>query len=351
MSNKQFQHYIPATYLAQFSSNIAIPRRKSLIWAGSKESGKIYNWTVESVGGENNFYEIENKFETYKIDSVWYGYEASLANAINQLINGTISALTWATILVPFVAGLMVRGLDFNKRFKNRLISMGLEIDKDQTNLARLMEIQRILSPILCSRWRVFKTTGIDIPLLTNETGYIPFYNPIVDERGFSIPLSNQYLLIIIPSRLKYISYFDHQTWRPLIHYGYLDPDNHIGFNHTVNKYASKYVIGRDQWVVKKFLTPEIQLLPELEMMGFINGSQMRVHEFMWHRLVAGLMRAEKGENIHDFPLDYENLKGLQWISPLMMGINFPSYSLPPDIYREKNLLVANLYKGVVVYD
>lgn len=349
MGSKQFQHYIPATYLAQFSSNIVTPRRKSLIWAGSKESGEIYNWTAESVGGENDFYELSNSFETYKIDSIWYGYEASLANAFDQLINGTITAFTWATVLVPFVAGLMVRGLDFNKRFERRIMSLGLEPGKNQTNLARMMEIQRILGPILCSRWRVFKTTGSDIPLLTNETGYIPFVNPLVSERGFSIPLSNYFLLIIVPSRLKYIAYLEKNIWRPIIHYSYLDPDSHLGFNRTIDKYTIKYLIGCEKGVVSKYLSPKIHLLPELEQMGFINGTQMRVHEFMWHRFVAGLMRAEKGEDLFYFPLDYQSLKGLSWISPLLLGTNFPSYSLPPDIYREQNLLVANLYKGIIL--
>lgn len=350
MGNKNYQHYIPATYLAQFSSQIEMPRRKSLVWVGNKENGKIFNSPAETIGGENNFYKLTENIENYEVDGAWNGYEPLLNIAIDQLINQSITAFMWATVLVPFIAGLMVRGKDFNQRFEKRIsLIYRRESSKDNTNMARMFEIQRILAPILCSRWRVFRTSGSDIPLITNETGYIPFENQETEERGFAVPVSNNVLVVIIPKRKKYIAYLDNNIWRPIIHYGPLGMDNHLAFNKTINLYSLKYLIGCDDSVIRLFLTPEIHPLPEIQQMGFIEPFQRMVHEFLWHRFVAGLARAEKGEDITNFPLDYKSLKSTKMNFPLYFGMNFPSTSIPSDVYREGNKIVGNLYTGIFV--
>ena len=94
------------------------------------------------------------------MDSVWGGYESRFAVALDGLISGSLDAAIWLRVLVPFVAGVLVRGPDFNHRFTRRTQGFQFTPDKDNINSVRLLELQRLLAPVLAARWQVFKTNG-----------------------------------------------------------------------------------------------------------------------------------------------------------------------------------------------
>jgi len=84
------------------------------------------------------------------VDETWREYKNGLSNAIEALIGVRVDARTWARVMVPFVACMLVRGPDFAGRFGRRLAALGIgDIDggytpADNANLARLMELQRL---------------------------------------------------------------------------------------------------------------------------------------------------------------------------------------------------------------
>jgi hypothetical protein len=97
-----------------------------------------------------------------KVDEIWKEYERGLSNAIGELIAGRVDARTWARILIPFVACMLVRGPDFADRFERRMAA--LEIDDidgvhtaDNVNMARLFELQRLLGPVAAAKWVVLE--------------------------------------------------------------------------------------------------------------------------------------------------------------------------------------------------
>src|SRR5205807_1990573 len=141
-------------------------------------------------------------------------YEGRLADAIDDLIDRKLNAITWAGVLVPFVAALMVRGRDFNERFEYRLRAFAGIWQPDNTNHARLFELQRLLGPVLAARWIVMATTG-GSALITNDVGFAFFRDPS-GEHGLAVPLGHRHVLGLIPVRGRAVVEAQNGVWRPL---------------------------------------------------------------------------------------------------------------------------------------
>ena len=113
-------HYLPATFLASFSSQILQSRRKSLLAVGDVLQKQDPRWDkAENLAAINNFYTIEHD-DPRIIDKIWLEFESEFDRAIDALITGHITAIDWARTLVPFVAAMLVRGPDFNTRHESR---------------------------------------------------------------------------------------------------------------------------------------------------------------------------------------------------------------------------------------
>lgn len=95
---------------------------------------------------------------------------------------GTLDAHIFGEVLVPFVAALFVRGWEFDKRFTRRmdgLVGANAELharftSRENVNNARLMEMQRLFSPVMRAAWTVMSNVS-DVPLLTSDLGVIPW--------------------------------------------------------------------------------------------------------------------------------------------------------------------------------
>lgn len=168
-------HYLPATYIGLFSSQDTLPRRNRLVYAGDRKQDKIIKAPAGKLARVKDFYGLrEEGVDPSLIDDVWAEYESNLAGALDNLINGTVDGLTWARTLVPFVACLLVRGPDFNVRFDRRINELGIETSDEQTNMARIFELQRLLGPVAVADWIMSNVHG-EGDLITNDLGFAPF--------------------------------------------------------------------------------------------------------------------------------------------------------------------------------
>lgn len=177
------QHYIPAAFLANFSQSIRTPRRNSLISVGDKLTGKCFTTTVSKVAAVQDLYTLFSDPDSQHVDK-WMGdYESDLISALNDLLNDNLSAFTWAGVLVPFIAGYLVRGPDFDSRFTKRFErfkDFGFTTYEDlvgptfsdNTNLARIRERMSLLAPVMAAKWILLETHG-STPLLINDLGYV----------------------------------------------------------------------------------------------------------------------------------------------------------------------------------
>jgi hypothetical protein len=275
-------HYLPATYLALFSTDaITQPRRDRRLAAYDKKNHKSFFSSASKLAGINDLYTLTGSdIDNQIVDMCLSGYESCFYIAINQLINHEINALTWASTLVPFVTGLLVRGPDFNTRFVRRLSFIGNDTPIDNTNIGRLMEFQRLLAPVAVSSWLVLRILGDD-PLITNDLGYAPFINLRTNESGMAIPIGFEYVLVIIPMFRRVLAIENGGEWIPMIRYEHEPPDNHKNLNKILAIHSRRFFFGSSESTIKQYVPNKSQPKYPLEPMqlGFVNGNVARNHE------------------------------------------------------------------------
>ena len=291
---------MPATYLALFSSATNHPRRQRLLSVGDKTSGRCFEAPASKLAGINDLYTIRDTDVDHQlIDKSLSSYEFGFHTAVEQLKSGEINALAWASILVPFVAALMVRGPDFNDRFEARIARIDISTHPDNTNFARLMEFQRLLAPVAAAKWILLKTQG-DEPLITNDLGYTPFANYQTGDYGIAVPLGLDCALMVCPQTRRTLAFSKCGDWFPYINYGISPPEDQYGFNNTLSAIAQRFIFGSNTGTISRYVgefKPSIGV-PEPGQLGFIDGYLAMVHDLTWHRLITALSTPPKTDNI-----------------------------------------------------
>lgn len=130
--------------------------------------------------------------------------EAHLIAALNRLESTpqALAASDWI-VLVQFVAELFVRGAEFVQRYARRMETLFQgqydDVIPDQrgnTIVSMVIELQRLLWPIMTSGWTVLRASG-DTHFVTSDVGYAPTVH--VDGRqGYVIPVGRQTAIAIM---------------------------------------------------------------------------------------------------------------------------------------------------------
>jgi hypothetical protein len=137
------------------------------------------------------------------VDKLWTPVEQRLPDALTALeqSQGPLDARLWCEVLVPFFAQFFVRGIDFAPRFRERWAPLlhaaetrrdarfleEFTLSKSNINSARVLEMQRLLSPVMRARWWILRSSS-DRPFITSNLGYARLARGTVD--GVVIPIS-----------------------------------------------------------------------------------------------------------------------------------------------------------------
>jgi hypothetical protein len=276
------------------------------------------------------------------VDDIWFEYEKRLADCIDQLIAGKLTAIDWASVLVPFVACLLVRGPDFDERINDRLLSFGFQsadLEGRVDSGARIMEIQRLLAPILVAQWTVI-TLRPGEPLITNDLAFVP----VGPGQGISIPLGPDQVLQINPRTFGTIASLVNGTWMPVIRTVMTQTADRVSFNKAMAENTRRFLFGPDCALVKKYLPAPATKRRGVEPqdLGFICGTHAIVHEFVWHRFVSALQKGITPEMVGwDFDFYFEGLKR-GWVPPLIFPHNLPDFE--PGLRRNGDDIEAVQY-------
>ena len=310
------QHYIPATFLANFSKSILVLRRDSLISVGDGRTGKCFTTRISKVAAVQDLYTLysySSALSELYVDKAMGDYENDLSVAIDELINDRLSAFTWARVLVPFVAGFLVRGPDFDLRFTKRFEGMdGFSVSayedlvekpfSDNVNFARLRERMSLLAPVMAAKWLLLETTGND-PLIINDLGYVGMRGRDMGKRllsdvGLAFPLGLGYILSVIPQTRRKVAVEKKGVWVPVIERSKLTRDNHIQFNELAGQYASRFIFGPDEDTVRRYLivseNPPSEPIPEPSEWGFPYIRAEAVIGMEWYRVLDTLAKPPK---------------------------------------------------------
>ena len=351
-SRPRLHHFLPATYLASFSEDkTTLPRRERILVVGDRVSGRTFRAAASRVGAINNLYTLADQSgDPQLFERLWARYEQDLADAVSRLIEGSVDGRTWARVLVPFVACMLVRGPDFDQRFAHRLRALGLPLGRlppDNTNRARLLELQRLLGPVAAAKWLVIAVSGE--PLTTNDLGWAPFVNPRIGHSGLAIPLDHAHVLAIVPSSERTVVVVQSGRWIPVIDYVQEPPNNHVGLNRALAQMALRFTYGANEDLVSRYVERRrrSEVIPEPGDLGFFTPRFAQAHEFTWHRLVAALEKDLRGRESWDFPLDWQAIaKG--WHPPVFFALNLPEF--PPALEWDGNSIRVRFYDPEVYY-
>lgn len=302
------QHYISATLIGNFSMQEEGLSRKRPIWVKRRNSVKPYNTIPEQVAYRNDMYTFRQlPYEDPNfVDNMWFKVESKLPSAIDALVNtknnkNLLEVLHW-TIIVRFIGQLFVRGFEFEKRFEKRLsLLLGvnkLPIDmKDNTNLARLMELQRLLAPIMYSEMAIFQNNS-SIPIIQNDIGYTLFWHKDTGKVGYAIPLNKQNVLLINRGKCTKISQLpiinrDNVWWYVGIKHKNIYKEDVLALNNSIAANCINEIYGATDEVVnleilKKEKENKIGLGPDLIIPS--GGSKyLRKHEYDYFKLLSGI--------------------------------------------------------------
>lgn len=343
-----YQHYIPASYLANFAAvENEENRRKNLVIIGDKSNPEepIREAVVGRICGENGFYVIQECWN-FSIDSIW-NYEGDLRNALLKLVNNQVDSDTWLKTLLPFVVCQFLRSKDFETRFKNRINSIGMNEHANLENKAiidqaRIIEIQRLLCPILTAKWIVLTTQGND-NLIVNDVGFIPFKNFLVHHQGFALPIDKRHILVLATQRKGVLFKLHDKLWIPDIKYYTLPVDNHLNFNKNLGRYSNRYIIGDSAELIEKNLSRNVPRLVDIEPLKYFNfsGADLAAYEFSWHRLVSFVDAYNKNPENTDFPINQASIRKY-WDIPVFYPVNLMNF---PSIFsRKDNEVIFDCY-------
>src|SRR5205807_1312050 len=104
------------------------PLRERTVWVRRRGVSRTFRERAQNLGYGRDLYTLTGgvggrDLDPGMVDRAWGAYEANLPVAIPALADHAahpVAARLWIGGLVPFVAGLFVRGPEFNWRFEVR---------------------------------------------------------------------------------------------------------------------------------------------------------------------------------------------------------------------------------------
>lgn len=354
------QHYIPAGFLGRFSPDDGGRLRERAVWVLQSGEPHAQLSTAERAGCEDNLYQLFGQQTVGQaslsvVDDVWSGYERRLGPALDELSRPgqkTIGANTWLRILVPFVTSLFVRGAEFGARYGTRMDQFGVtsffsdpEHRSDNTNMARMIEFQRLLAPVMAARWVVMHTNS-DHPVITNELGFT-FSVSQNGSKAVAIPIGSDAILAIVPTWPHgRVIMRDRGTgqWRASIEHVMLKPDEQRGFNQALANIAQGFLVGPTAESVElhqQAFNDDLQLDPEYVGSLWPRYRVLSAHQLEWYNTVSAISKKSSELTQPDLERRIAKVIAKDWHPVLIWPINL-DYS-PTGLSLQDDILVLTL--------
>jgi hypothetical protein len=338
----QGQHFLPAAYIGMFSDDLGGRRRRRAVWV-LRRGAKSKPESAETLARVNDLYEeTVARDRPFNLERNWTTYESQLPDAIQQLTEADVDARTWLHVLVPFVAGMLVRGPEFAARFEARIGDAPEGVDEDNTLGGRVFELQRLLAPVMACRWVVVASPNREI--VGNDIGWMHATGPEPPTApGVAIALGRHHVLHLISQAARPILYRRDGSWMALVERSQMDAAEADSFNRCVAHNAERLIFGSAEWIVGRYGAELRKGHPPAE--GPISGLRLDprilvAHEFEWHRLAAALARGMP--ETETFPVDFASLPQEWYVPIVILPTNLPEF--PTGLRLMGNLLWLLLF-------
>ncbi len=174
-------HLIPAVLIGQFAipEDFTKKARDRGIYASTKNKRITERRRVEKIGFATNFYDHPPLPSGIAAGETWNAYEDQIPAATIEVTKAgpfpLIDSWIWLKVLVPLVAGLYVRGVDFTpaKRVGHFDVNgVLMPISPNNENAARMPEHIRLMAPLMGAQWTIIRRAANSKPFLISDLGY-----------------------------------------------------------------------------------------------------------------------------------------------------------------------------------
>jgi len=341
-------HYLPAAFIGRFSSSTAVHRREREVWTYNNKAKKLLLVTPNAIGHKKGLYNISDGKTVDK-----WKYEGQLGRVLDSIAHtDKITLDDWIHVAVPFVAGLFIRGKEFNQRYESMPLINGLRqsglITPDNTNFSRILRLQRQLAPVTTARWVVLHNHG-HLPLVSNDLGLMLTQNLENGEAGRAIPIDTKTILGIFPRKFREIATYRDDRWYANVEHLYPDPMMFSGFNYQIACTATEFIFGPDKDSVKvltKYVDdegPDLPTLMEAPWAKMFSRQELTAHDTDW-RIIASIANLNLTPDTaleHNFSFNDLDLKD-KWFPPVL-GLAANLTAFPSGVGFHDNKMCLNL--------
>lgn len=318
-------HYLPAAYLGGLSTERG-PRRDRRVWVLRRGASGPTLSRASKILRVRDLYSAEPS-PGIDLERHWQGYEDVLPAAIASLTSGgPLDALTWLHVLVPWVTGTLLRGPEFERRFRGRLVGLEEWVEPWTINGGRLIEFQRLLAPVLTAHWVVLHSP--DVELITSDIGWVHASVAASDSIGVGVVLGPRHILMLAPEKSRPVALWHEDRWLALFERGTVGAEEATALNRLQAGRAERLIVGASSGsvaaVTEALEGPRIQAPEPLGQWG-IDPWVRVVHEFEWWRLARALRRQR--DDITDFDLDFSVAKATGWWPIPVLPVNLPEFA------------------------
>lgn len=321
--------------LGRFSTDLGGQARERSLVVGRK--GKVFKAKAENIGLVNKLYDVRSTRvllppgteDAGSVDGMITGYEPDLPAALDLLDGGSSVPLQpWLRVLVPFVAAMFVRGRDFAARFERRPSVKASRVSgPDNTNTARLLELQRLLAPVTCARWVVLHQAGQE-SFIINDLGLMPTRDLGLLQDGFAIPIGRRSVVGIFPQRTRMVALYD-DGWQSIIEHRYLDTREVAVFNRAMAEGATEWIAGAERDVIQQNLKHLAGEPPELAVLMKrwpFDHRMLVAHDRDWHRLVSATVGEPRPGKLPDLQVFDPSCMADRWCPPVVVTLNMTEF-------------------------
>jgi hypothetical protein len=268
-----------------------------------------------------------------------------LPSALNQLEQvAPIDLSVWLGTLVPYVAAIFVRGRDFIPRYLARpsVPNAGLPNAVEHANIARGVELERLLAPVCCARWVVLHKDAGE-PFVLNDLGVTATVDRRSGEHGWATPIGKNSILGIFPTRRRAVAFYENGAWRARIEHGWLHSGKAARFNDFTARHATSFVVAPESATLERIAPVVADYGDACTLMERwpIDAKTLRAHTREWHRLLTIAVNNPSPDDLTDLHRIDLNVLAMRWCPPVGVLINMRDF--PTGLKRVGNIIWLSL--------
>jgi hypothetical protein len=346
------QHYLPASYLAQFSADVSRPRRLRRVWVSRLGVADPYPRTVETLARERGLYDVtayppSDALGVAGTADVAWGYEQRLPEVLEGLQAGRpLDGRAWLTVAVPFVAGLFVRGPDFQQEFWERIPLDLDELMMDRAvnaTAARLMDFQLLLAVLMAARWVVLHFPA-GVELVTNDRGFALTSTSVGAERAYVVPIGRRAALVVVPRICGQPLRWTGGRWEAELEHRDVAAAEAPALNRATGAFARREVYGATRESVAE-ASPQLGEA-QYPGAGLFEPLDPPSHLYDYFRVLSVIGAGPDDAQARADTLDWSTINEADWTAPVVVEVLFPDRA-SGGVRVEGDQVIVDLAHGV----